>query len=334
LPRARSRYKSDISERYPSIVKGMFFIVGPTATGKSELAADVASKCGAEIVSADAFQIYSGLDLLTAKPDRQSLAKTPHHLLGAIPLSDKMNAERFRALALDAIRKINTQRKPAMVVGGSGLYIKALTHGLTPLPSASRKLREQLNQFSAGELYIRLKALDPQTAHTIDQKNPRRLIRAIEICLLMGRPASTVVGAVASGSSFGSAAVTEAATTGSTGVFVFREREELYDRINRRVEAMFAHGVVDEVRKLGQIGATAEQTLGLHEIRQLIAGEISEQECIAQIQQATRRYAKRQLTWFRRQTNFLPLNLSRHGHAEAIEWILREARLAFAHRDD
>ena len=122
--------------------------------------------------------------------------------------------------------------------------------------------------------------------------------------------------------------------TAAAGVFVFREREELYDRINRRVEAMFANGVVDEVRNLGSIGATAEQTLGLREIRQLIAGEISEQECIAQIQQATRRYAKRQLTWFRRQTNFSPLNLSRYGHAEAIEWILREARLSFAHRDD
>ena len=97
---------------------------------------------------------------------------------------------------------------------------------------------------------------------------------------------------------------------------------------------MFANGVADEVRNLGPIGRTAEQTLGLREIRQLIAGEISEQKCIAQIQQATRRYAKRQLTWFRRQTSFSPLNLSRYGHAEAIEWILREARLSFAHRDD
>ncbi len=97
---------------------------------------------------------------------------------------------------------------------------------------------------------------------------------------------------------------------------------------------MFANGVADEVRNLGPIGRTAEQTLGLREIRQLIAGEISEKNCIAQIQQATRRYAKRQLTWFRRQTSFSPLNLSRYGHAEAIEWILREARLSFAHRDD
>ena len=211
-----------------------FFIVGPTATGKSEVAAEVAHKCGAEIVSADAFQIYRGLDLLTAKPDRQILAKTPHHLLSAIPLSEEMNAERFRAMSLGVIEKINAQGKAAVVVGGSGLYIKALTHGLTPLPSASRKLREQLNQLSAGELYVRLKMLDPKIACTIDQKNPRRLIRAIEICLLTGRPASAVVAAAVTGGS--SADETSAATTAAAGIFVFRERDELYDRINRRVE--------------------------------------------------------------------------------------------------
>ncbi len=309
-----------------------FFIVGPTATGKSELAAEVAQQCGAEIVSADAFQIYRGLDLLTAKPDSETLAKAPHHLLGAIPLSEEMNAEKFRTRACDAIQQINTRGKPAIVVGGSGLYVKAITQGLAPMPGASRKLREQLNQLSVAELFVRLKTLDPRIACTIDQKNPRRLVRAIEICLLTGRPASAIVAAAVTGGS--SADETTAATAAAAGIFVFRDRDEIYDRINRRVETMFANGVVDEVRNLESIGATAEQTLGLREIRQLIAGEIPELECVAQIQQATRRYAKRQLTWFRRQTSFSPLNLSLYGHGEAIEWILREARLSFAHRDD
>ena len=326
-------------------MKGVFFIVGPTATGKSELAAEVAHQCGAEIVSADAFQIYRGLDLLTAKPDPETLTKTPHHLLSAIPLSEEMNAEKFRTLALDVIRKINTHGKLAIVVGGSGLYIKALTHGLTPLPGANRKLRERLNQLSLHEMHVRLSALDPDAARTIDKKNPRRLIRALEICLLTRKPISAIVAAaVSSGrvndplhgarSAMPAAETAAATTTAAAGVFAFREREELYDRINRRVEAMFANGVVEEVRELKSIGATAEQTLGLREIRQLLAGQISTQQCITQIQQATRRYAKRQLTWFRRQTSFSPLNLSRYGHAEAIEWILREARLSFAHRDD
>jgi tRNA dimethylallyltransferase len=299
-----------------------FFIVGPTATGKSELGAEVAAQCHAEIVSADAFQIYRGLDLLTAQPNRETLAKAPHHLLGAIPLGEEMNAEKFRTLAHKAIREINRKGKAAIVVGGSGLYVKTLTHGLTLLPSASPTLRAQLNQFSLEELHLRLKMLDPITAGAIDRLNARRLIRAIEICLLTGKRVSAVVSPAAPG------------TATKCGVFVFRNRDELYHRIDCRVEAMFADGVVDEVRALKKIGPTAEQTLGFRDIRRLLAGEISEKECISQIQQATRRYAKRQLTWFKRQTNFSMLNLSRYGHAQAIEWILREARLSFAHRDD
>jgi tRNA dimethylallyltransferase len=117
------------------------------------------------------------------------------------------------------------------------------------------------------------------------------------------------------------------------GVFVFRERAELYERIDRRVEKMFAEGVVEEVRALGDLGSTAEKALGLREIRTLLAGEISEAECVGKIQQATRRYAKRQLTWFQRQSNFEPLNLSLHGFPEAIELITQRARLAFAKMD-
>ena len=112
----------------------VFFIVGPTAAGKSELAADVARRLGAEIVGADAFQIYRGLDLLTAKPDQATVAKAPHHLIGAVPLSEEMNAEKYRAAAERIIADIQSRGKPAIVVGGSGLYVKALTHGLAELP--------------------------------------------------------------------------------------------------------------------------------------------------------------------------------------------------------
>ena len=196
----------------------------------------------AEIVGADAFQIYRGLDLLTAKPERETLAKVPHHLVGAVPLTEELNAEKFRRLALDSIEGIHARDKNVIIVGGSGLYIKALTHGFTPLPAANRNLREQLSHFSARELFIRLQTLDPKTAQTIDRQNPRRLIRAIEICLLTGKPVSHVVAP---------------ACVKMRGVFVFRDREELHDRINRRVETIFANGVVEEVRKLGSIGATA-----------------------------------------------------------------------------
>jgi tRNA dimethylallyltransferase len=304
-----------------------FFIVGPTATGKSEIAADVAREVSAEIVSADAFQFYRGLDLLTAKPEALTLAKASHHLIGIVPLTEEMNAERYRRAATVAIEEINSRRKLAVVVGGSGLYIKALTHGLAPLPGSDPKLREKLSAMSLDNLRAQLVELDPEAAKKIDIKNRRRLVRTLEICLITGKPASEVVAGVDDSVRAGS-------SISATGVFVFRDREELYERINRRVETIFERGVIEEVRAAAVTSATASQMIGLREIRELLAGKKSLPQCIAEIQQATRRYAKRQLTWFRRQTNFLPLNLSFLTHNEAVKWIslriLSEART----RDD
>jgi tRNA dimethylallyltransferase len=298
-----------------------FFIVGPTATGKSELAADLAGEIDGEIVSADAFQIYRGLDLLTAKPDASTLAQARHHLIGTTPLHEEMNAEKYRRAATRFVEEINSRGKLAIVVGGSGLYIKALTHGLVRLPESDPKLREKLNAMSLDELRSRLVQLDPEAGRTIDTKNRRRLVRALEICLLTGKPASEVVAPTGRGDPG-----RPGSTIPATGVFVFRDREELYHRINQRVEAMFERGVIEEARTAGATGATASQMIGLREIRELLDGKISLLQCIAEIQQATRRYAKRQLTWFRRQSNFSPLNLSLLSHNEAVKWILLRMR--------
>ena len=299
-------------------MKGAFFIVGPTAVGKSELAADLACEIGAEIVSADAFQIYRGLNLLTAKPDPTILAKSPHHLIGTMPLSEEMNAEKFRRAASRAIDQIHSREKLAIVVGGTGFYIKALIHGLAPLPEVDPQLRANLNALSTDELRSQLIHLDPETARKVDPMNHRRLVRALEICLTTGEPASAQRrqwAAVAGGDKPGPPQSPPAATT--RGVFLFRERDDLYERINRRVEAMFENGVIEEVKAAGAASSTASQMIGLREIRELLAGRISILQCVAAIQQATRRYAKRQLTWFRRQTNFEPLNLSLLSHNEA-----------------
>ena len=315
-----------------------FFIVGPTASGKSELAADVAREMGAEVVSADAFQIYRGLHLLTAKPDAATLAKAPHHLIDTTPLHQEMNAEKFRRAASHAIDQIHSHRKPAIIVGGSGLYIKALTRGLAPLAITDPKLRENLNKRSTDDLRALLVDLDPESARKIDIKNRRRLVRAVEICLTTGKPFSVqrTQWTVAGGANPGQPGSTIPATV--RGVFVFRDRDELYERINRRVEAMFENGVIEEVRAAGAVSSTASQMIGLWEIRELLAGKISIVQCVAAIQQATRRYAKRQLTWFRRQTNFEPLNLSLLSHNEAVKWILlrkhSEPRKLCGHRDD
>jgi tRNA dimethylallyltransferase len=296
-----------------------FFIVGPTATGKSELAADVASGTDAEIVSADAFQVYRGLELLTAKPDASTLGKAPHHLIGTTPLHEEMNAEKYRRAASRAIEEIHSRGKLAIVVGGSGLYIKALTHGLAALPKSDPKLRERLNVMSLDELHAKLADLDPETAQKIDLKNRRRVVRALEICLGTGKPVSEVVAGGADPDKLVKARPRSAPA--ATGVFVFRDREELYARINQRVEAMFDKGVIEEVQAARKVSSTASQMIGFREIHKLLdgpadAGSIS--QCIAAIQQATRRYAKRQLTWFRRQTNFSPLNLSLLTHNEAM----------------
>lgn len=237
-----------------------FYIVGPTAAGKSAFAADVARQLNAEIVNADAFQIYRSLDLLTAKPDAAILTQARHHLIGAVPLTEQMNAGKFRRMALPVIEKIHARGKEVLVVGGSGLYVKALTHGLDS---------------------------DWETSD-VDPK----------------------------------------------GIFVFRDRDELYQRINSRVETMFEGSVIDQVRAIGAVSATAEKMIGLREIRQLLGAKMSVSECTAAIQRATRRYAKRQLTWFRHQTNFEPLNLSVLTHNEAVTWISRKARLAFAQGND
>jgi len=282
-----------------------FFIVGPTAVGKSDLAADVAREVGAEIVSADAFQIYRGLDLLTAKPDAVTLAKVPHHLIGVIPISEEMDVEKFRQLARKAIAEIRSRAKLAIVVGGSGLYIKALTHGLSRMPSADPNLRAKLNELSLYDLQRKLVDLDPVAALNIDQKNRRRLVRAIEICLL-------------SESNVLTRRTEWSREVESHGVFVSRDRDELYERINRRVETMFEQGVIEEVRDTGAMSSTAGKMIGLREIRELLDGKMSLVQCIAQIQQATRRYAKRQLTWFRRQTSFQQLNLSLLTQNEAV----------------
>ena len=312
-------------------MKDVFFIVGPTATGKSELAADVAHQIGGEIVNADAFQIYCGLDLLTAKPSAATLANAPHHLIGTVPLHEEMNAEKFRRVAARTIDEIHARDKLAIVVGGSGLYVKALTHGLSSVPESDPTLRAKLNATSLQELRSQLIAIDPQAAREIDMRNRRRLVRAVEICLLTGKAVSTqrtqwrsVAGVVDP----------DRPPTMTHGIFVFRDRDELYPRINHRVKAMFENGVIEEVRAIGAISSTASKMIGLSEIRELLAGRMSILQCIATIQQATRRYAKRQLTWFRRQTNFEPLNLSLFSHNEAVKWILQRALRSLAHSND
>jgi len=298
-----------------------FFLVGPTAVGKTALAIELAEQFDAEIVNADAFQVYRGLDVLTAKPDAEAQRRVRHHVLSQISLFETMSAASFRELARAALSDVHSRKKNAIVVGGSGLYLKAITHGFDQVPPPDPKLREELNRLPQKELAERLQKLSPELAARTDLKNPRRVIRAIEIAASVIATRIVATDAVCEPRS-------APAATATNSVLLLRDRDDLYQRINERVNAMFRDGVEEEVRALQDIGQTAASALGLKEIRALIAGQISREECIAKIQQATRRYAKRQLTWFRHQTTFSQLNLTPFSHREAVHAITQMFRRA------
>jgi tRNA dimethylallyltransferase len=233
-------------------------------------------------------------------------------LIGEIPLAEKLDVARYRELALERIREIESRGKRALVVGGTGLYIRALTHGLSELPGENLEIRDQLEGLSLAQLQEKYAALDPRGMERIDRQNRRRLVRAIEVSLMAGAPFSTL-------RADWSGAPAEAAT--AQGVVLIRERAELYARIDERVQRMIDSGVIGEVRAAGEAGPTACQAIGYAEINAHLRGEMTVSECAAAIRQRTRQYAKRQLTWLRGRTSFPTINLTYPPHSEIAEEI-------------
>jgi len=269
-------------------------------------------QCDAEIVGADAFQVYKGFEILTAAPGADLRAKVRHHLVGEIPLDEKFDVARYREMALERIREIEGRGKGALIVGGTGLYARALARGLSEMPSADAGLRKDMEGMTLAELQSRYAALDPAGAERIDRQNRRRLVRAIEVTLLSGRPFSTLR-ADWSG---------EATEETMAGVALEREREELYEQIDTRVREMFERGVIEEVRG-AEAGPTAAQAIGYAEIKALLRGEMNAEACVEAIQLRTRRYAKRQLTWLRGENIFFTINLTHTTQSEAADVIAR-----------
>ena len=291
-----------------------FIIAGPTAVGKSDIAVAVAERCGGEIVGADAFQIYRGLEILTAQPSAELRAHVPHHLVGEIPVTQSFDVAQYLRAARQRIAEIRARGRMPIVTGGTGLYLRALTRGLADLPGADARVRAELEAAPLADLQRRLAELDPIGAAQTDLQNPRRVIRALEVCLLTGRPFSSF------------REQWTATPHGIRGIVLTLDRESLNARIDRRTEAMFAAGVIEEVRAAGEAGPTASQTLGFREIRALLAGQLGESDCIAAIQHATRRYAKRQMTWFRRETALEPIDLAHIGDlGQLAESLARKA---------
>lgn len=273
------------------------FIVGPTASGKSALALRLAQagNVGGEIVNADAFQLYDGMDILTAKPSAADRQRVPHHLYGVLPLTEVCDAQRYRDLAMPVIEEIAARGRAPIVVGGSGLYIKALTHGLAQLPQGDAEMREKLRAMPLDEKVAELLARDPQAAQTVNLRNPRYVERALEICLLTGRPQSELRQTFANSAPQG------------LGICLNPPREQLCQRIEARTQWMFQNGLIEEVAALGELSITAEKAIGVREVRAMLAGQMTQEQALQAMQTATRQYAKRQATWFRRETCFDPV---------------------------
>ena len=283
------------------------YIAGPTGAGKSAIATNLAARIGGEVVNADACQLYRKLEIVTAAPTEEDRRLAPHHLYGELDADEECNAARYAALAKPVINSIMERGHCPVVVGGSGLYMKSLTHGLCDLPAADNALREQLDALSLRKLVDRLRQLDPDAAEQVNLLNRRYVTRAVEISTLAGRPMSEVKTGW------------DNASPDFDGIMITRDRDELYTRINKRTAEMIAKGLTEEIRQLPQkLSTTASRAIGISEIKKHLAGEITIEQCIDSIRQASRRYAKRQLTWFKRESGFQKICLRQAEDTDSV----------------
>lgn len=275
-------------------------IAGPTASGKSAYALQLAREIGGEIVNADSMQIYAGLSVLTAGPTAQEMAEVPHHLFGGVDAATGWSVGKWLEAALAALRDIDHRGRPAIVVGGTGLYFRALTHGLAEVPTVSETQREisGLLYAAQGEQSFRddLAELDPEAAARIEQGDRQRLLRAHAVAVATGRSLSAW-----------QADTRPALTPGSwTGQVLEPARAELYARCDARLPVMVQNGALEEVAAMEARGLSpalpALKAVGYRELAAHLRGETTLEAALDAARQETRRYAKRQLTWFRNQT--------------------------------
>ena len=271
-------------------------LTGPTAVGKTALSLDLAEQMGAEIVSADSRQVYRGLDIGTAKPGPEELERVPHHFIDELDLDQPFSAGAFAEAAWSRIRDIQSRGRRVLVVGGSTLYIYALERGLAAIPAVDREVRDEMTARLADEgaeaLFEELARVDPRAAQSMDATKTQRLVRALEVYHGTGRPLSSYQ-------------THQPAPPYAFRTFVLtRERRLLYDRINRRVDAMLAEGLLDEVQTVLAAVDHADipplRTIGYQEPIAYLRGEHSYETMRRLVKRNSRRYAKRQLTWFRR----------------------------------
>ena len=310
----------------PELFRQCWFLTGPTAGGKSEVGIRLAARIDAEIASLDSMAVYRGLDIGTAKPTSQQQAQVPHHLIDLVEPDASFSIAQYAEAAAEVVRSVTARGRRVLFVGGTPLYLKALLRGMFEGPPANWPLRRELELEAAnsapGHLHARLANVDPDAAARLHPNDTRRLVRALEVFQETGRPIS-----------HWQRQFEQPVSREDCRVAVLDwPRDELTSRIDRRVDAMFEAGLVNEVQQLqdsgARLGRTAAQAVGYREVLAHLAGELELENCIEQVKFHTHQFARRQCTWFRSLSECRPLELTGSVHpdtvAEALESLLGE----------
>ena len=307
-------------------------ITGPTASGKTALSLELAERLSGEIISCDSMQIYRGMDIGTAKATAEERARAPHHMIDFLSPTENYSVESYRASAIECAADITNRGKLPIFVGGTGLYIDSVARPLSQdAPESDPEYRERIlagikTDDDITALWERLREVDPESAEKIHKNNIKRVIRALEIYDSTGKPKSLL---------------DKESCGGVSEVFVgmitidFHDRELLYRRVNERVDIMMREGLLDEVRSLHSAGllspdSTAAAAIGYKELVEYIEGRCSLDEAIESLKLATRRYAKRQLTWFRHEVGARTVYADdTNGRMKSGEQIISEALMMY-----
>lgn len=296
--------------------KPLIVITGPTATGKTDFSLKLARRIGGEIISADSMQVYKGLDVGTDKVSKEIRKEIPHHLIDVVSPKEKFSVADFVKLSDKAIEEIRKRGKYPIIVGGTGLYIKSLLYGLPQTPPSDSKIRERLSKLSTEVLYKKLKEVDPKYAEKIGEKDRKRTIRALEVFEITGKPISSFK------------QHQEKPRYEFLGYFLYRDRKELYKRIEDRVDSQIKRGLVEEAKWLLSFGkdTTAFQALGYKELLPYLEGKTSLEEAVKTLKRRTKEFAKRQFTWFKKEPKFKWVNLSKISEEELLEIIEKDLK--------
>lgn len=289
-------------------------ISGATGVGKTDLSIKLAKRLNADIISADASQVYKFLDIGTAKVTEDEMQGIKHYMIDVVEPDEDYSVGDFEVEVNKILHEKEENAENIILVGGTGLYIRAITNGFSDLPTKDEKIRKDLEKKSLEELQEILKELDLQAYNEIDLNNKLRLVRAIEVCKITGGKFSELRVKNIKKNNYN-----------FLKVFLTRNREELYERINKRVDIMIQKGLVEEAKKVYN---TYEDSLykisaiGYKELFNYFDGKVSLEEAVEEIKKESRRYAKRQMTWFRKESNYLIYNLSEISEEEIIIDIL------------